>query len=131
MSEQRATPSRLDPLLRRLVYGACVSDEHIDELRLLCDIDIAHTTMLARCGHLVDKELQQLRSIAAELKATDFAVFRGRELERGIYMLYESVLAERVGRSIAGKIHLGRSRNDLNATLYRLRLRPRVLRLEW
>jgi argininosuccinate lyase len=40
-----------------------------------------------------------------------------------MYLLYEDYLMEQLGPDIAGRLHIGRSRNDLNATVLRLQIR--------
>ncbi|HET9770435.1 MAG TPA: lyase family protein, partial [Acidimicrobiia bacterium] len=54
---------------------------------------------------------------------------QGAEARRGQYLLYEDWLVTRLGERTAGILRTGRSRNDLNATVLRLRLRRPVDRL--
>ena len=63
------------------------------------------------------------------LRATRFAPLDGAEARRGRYLQYEDWLAARLGERTAGILRTGRSRNDLNATVLLLRLRPPVERL--
>ena len=63
------------------------------------------------------------------LRAGGFAPLQGAEARRGHYLLYEDWLAGRLGERTAGILRTGRSRNDLNATVLLLRLRPPVERL--
>src|SRR5438105_1725135 len=63
------------------------------------------------------------------LRATGFAPLQRAEARRGQYLLYEDWLAGRLGERTAGILRTGRSRNDLNATILLLRLRPPVERL--
>src|SRR5205823_6718531 len=58
-----------------------------------------------------------------------FAALRDRAAPRGLYLLYESYLIEQLGARAGGVLHTARSRNDLNATILRLRLRGPYLRL--
>ena len=46
-----------------------------------------------------------------------------QKIERGAYYLYENYLIDTLGMSIAGSMHIGRSRNDMNATMSKLMLR--------
>src|SRR5215217_4622929 len=48
---------------------------------------------------------------------------------RGWFLLYEDYLIENLGAETGGILQTGRSRNDLNATVFRLRLRAPYLRL--
>src|SRR5438105_14891208 len=63
------------------------------------------------------------------LRATGFAPLQRAEARRGRYLLYEDWLAGRLGERTAGILRTGRSRNDLNATVLQLRLRPPAMRL--
>ncbi|MBI4338665.1 MAG: argininosuccinate lyase, partial [Chloroflexi bacterium] len=87
---------------------------------------IAHARMLARQGIISDKDAEHivmgLTSIREEFEAGTFP-FRP-EME-DIHMAIEARLTERIG-PVAGKLHTGRSRNDLVATDMRLYIKEAV-----
>ncbi len=118
-----ATPAR------RLLFGA-TADEDIDAtLRFATEVDRAHLVMLAEGGLVArDRACRLLQEIDA-LRACDFAPLRGQAAPRGLYLLYETYLIDRLGAETGGVLQTGRSRNDLNATVLRLRLRGPYLRL--
>ncbi|MGH8992176.1 MAG: lyase family protein, partial [Acidimicrobiia bacterium] len=100
-----------------------------DELGAMSEVDRAHLVMLAE-RHLVPTATAA--AILAEimrLRSVDFAPLRNREARRGLYLLYEDWLVSRLGERTAGSSRLGRSRNDLNATVFLLRLRAPYQRL--
>lgn len=107
----------------RVVFGA-TADAAIDlELPYITVIDEAHLVMLAE-RRLVDTGaaaglLTEIRT----LRATGFAPLRGRPAPRGVYLLYEDHLIDRLGMRVGGVLHTGRSRNDLKATMHHLRVR--------
>src|SRR5581483_5069409 len=117
----------LTPTARRIVFGRAAPEA--PELALVSQVDRAHLVMLA------ERELVDRRAAAAllaeieGLRAARFAPLDGAEARRGRYLLYEDWLADRLGERTAGLLRTGRSRNDLNATVLRLRLRPPVSRL--
>jgi argininosuccinate lyase len=119
----------LTPTARRILFGK-TADESIDsDLGICTRIDKAHLIMLVESG-IVSREIAgKLLKIIDELSKSDFAALRGREAPRGLYLLYEDYLIERLGPRIGGIIQIGRSRNDLNATMFRIRLRQPYLRL--
>jgi argininosuccinate lyase len=122
----------LTPTARRIVFGGPAvspSDGGPPELALITQVDRAHLVMLAEQG-LVDRAgAAALLAEIEVLRAGGFAPLEGAEARRGRYLLYEDWLAGRLGERTAGLLRTGRSRNDLNATVLRLRLRPPVERL--
>jgi argininosuccinate lyase len=117
----------LTPTARRIVFGEPFTGD--PELRLVTQVDRAHLVMLAERS-LVDPAAAATVLVEIEgLRRSGFAALHGLEARRGRYLLYEDWLAARLGERRAGVLRTGRSRNDLNATVLRLRLRPPVERL--
>ncbi|MFF3350340.1 argininosuccinate lyase [Streptomyces sp. NPDC002779] len=111
------------PGLRRILYGA-TADHAIDhELGYMTAVDHAHLLMLAGCGIVPEDDVRTLLRAVSSLEEEGYAPLRGRHAPRGLYLLYEKHLAGMVGEDTAGRMHTGRSRNDLKATVCRLRLR--------
>ncbi|GLZ37980.1 lyase family protein [Actinokineospora sp. NBRC 105648] len=105
-----------------MVFGTTPA-ELAAELRLISTVDLAHVVMLARQDLLdADTAGSLLREIRA-LRAEDFASLHGVPAPRGAYLMYENQLAARLGDDVGGKLHTGRSRNDLKATTTILGLR--------
>jgi argininosuccinate lyase len=117
----------LTPTARRIVFGPPAPGP--SELLLVTRVDRAHLVMLAE-QELVDRAAAAALLVEIEhLRALGFGPLEGAEARRGRYLLYEDWLAGRLGDRTAGILRTGRSRNDLNATVLRLRLRPPVERL--
>lgn len=115
--------------IREVVFAEGGSGERVAELELLTQVDRAHVVMLA-CRGLVDPaKMARVLSTTEALRQSGFAPLLGRPAPRGLYLLYEGWLIEQTGAETGGLVHLGRSRNDLNATLFRLRLRSHWSRL--
>ena len=114
----------LDWRARAIVFGDCAASAVDDELRFQVDIDRAHLVMLVERNLLPQASARQLLAAIDTLVAQDFAPLRHRPAPRGSYLLYEQWLIETLGESIGGAAHLGRSRNDIAATMLRLRMRP-------
>jgi argininosuccinate lyase len=113
----------LDPRARRVVFGDHVEQAIRDELPFYVAIDRAHLVMLLERGILPRESVRRLLAAMDGLAARDYAPLRGRPAPRGLYLLYESWLVETLGEDVGGAVHLARSRNDINATVLRLRLR--------
>jgi len=96
----------------------------------LHEINIAHCIMLNEQGLLNASEtksiLQGLTSINSEKPYMDVE-FDGTFED--LFFLVERELGYRIGSEVAGKLHTGRSRNDMEHTMFRLQLRDRLTNL--
>lgn len=119
----------LDWRAQSIVFGKCVDPAIDEELRFQVEIDRAHLVMLAERHLLPPASACRLLTAIARLVEEDFESLRHRPAPRGPYLLYEHWLIETLGESIGGAAHLGRSRNDIAATILRLRMRPMYVRL--
>ena len=113
----------LDPRARHIVFGDDADRAIRDELPYYVQVDRAHLVMLVEAGLLPRDSGRRLLALMDQLVATGYAALKGRPAPRGLYLLYESWLIEMLGEDAGGAVHLARSRNDINATVLRLRLR--------
>jgi argininosuccinate lyase len=113
----------LGPRTRRVVYGEPTDAEQAAELALMTRVDQAHLVMLAEQQLIPAAAAAQLLACIDELAAGQFGALRSRPAPRGLYLMYEGYLIERLGPDIGGVLQSGRSRNDLKATTTLLRLR--------
>lgn len=114
--------STLHPEASAIVFDSDLQRAAKDELPFYADIDRAQAIMLERVG-LIDRDLA--RKVLAELdrlQAENFQSIAASPAPRGSYLAYEDHLCSVVG-SKASNLHLGRSRNDINATFLKLKLR--------
>ena len=117
----------LGPRTRRVVYGELTQAAIDAELPLTIRVDRAHLVMLAEQKLVSADAAGQLLRCMAELTADRFGPLLSRPAPRGLYLMYEGYLIERLGPDIGGVLHSGRSRNDLKATITSLRLRDWLL----
>jgi argininosuccinate lyase len=108
---------------RRVIYGELSPAEIAAELPLMIRVDQAHVAMLARQNLVSPAAATALLTCMDELAAEQFRPLFSRAAPRGLYLMYEGYLIERLGPDIGGVLHTGRSRNDLKATITSLRLR--------
>jgi argininosuccinate lyase len=107
---------------RRIVFRQDVA-EAVEELRAISDVDRAHVVMLTERSLIApDRARRLLRAIEA-LRETAFDRVLASPGARGLYLQYEAVLRETGGDDAGGTLHVARSRNDLNATVAKRRLR--------
>ncbi|MBI3688109.1 MAG: argininosuccinate lyase [Actinobacteria bacterium] len=115
--------------LQQIVYGRPAAGELAEELSLITTVDQAHLVMLAECGLIGREDAGRLLRRIAELRAQRFAPLVGVPAPRGRYLAYENQLIASLGPGTGGRLHTGRSRNDLNATIAAMRLRDASLDL--
>lgn len=114
---------------QQIVYGPPAPRERCDELHRTTEIDRAHLVMLVEQGLIPVPDAALLLAAIAELRRSDFAPLWHAPVPRGLYLAYENHLIDLVGADAGGKLHTGRSRNDLKATITALRLRDSVSNL--
>ncbi|HEX8558055.1 MAG TPA: argininosuccinate lyase [Pyrinomonadaceae bacterium] len=111
------------PTARRILFGGTTPAGVESELRYIALLDRAHLVMLAERGVVGREQAARLLERIAALEADDFAPLQAADAPRGIYLAYEDFLIAELGAETGGVLHTARSRNDLNATILRLRLR--------
>lgn len=93
------------------------------EFNYLATIDQAHLQMLYKQNIITAETLECVLEKIQQWKEENFAELVNKPAPRGFYLLYENALIQALGIDIAGQIHTARSRNDINATLFHLRLK--------
>jgi argininosuccinate lyase len=108
---------------RRILFEQNVNEQIDAELGVMCHIDKAHILMLQKAGLIGQPCAKQMLLTICSLEKSKFAPLRDRSFERGLYLSYESYLIERLGLDVGGMLQTGRSRNDLKATVQKIRMR--------
>lgn len=121
----------MHPRVRELTQRPGVEAAFAGDLALATRIDRAHVVMLVERRVLPSRQGAALLGAIDGLRERDFADLRGRPAPRGWYLMYERYLSDQLGPDVGGSLQLGRSRNDLSATLHQLRLRRPFLGLLW
>ncbi len=119
----------LDPILQQAMIAPSLGKRFPAVLAHITEINKAHVLMLAEQGILTSKQARDLARSIIALEQRDPAEFELDPAREDAYFNYEHALIEHVGSDIGGRVHIGRSRNDLNATIDRLRARRIVLAL--
>jgi argininosuccinate lyase len=113
------------PLLYDLLYDPQFAHDRVEVLPWLLRIDAAHVVMLAERGILARKSVAGLLRVNRELARE--LVLEPPPVHRGLYMVYERHYVDRLGPEVGGAAHVARSRNDINATVARMRLREELV----
>ena len=108
-----------------------LQENFADAQRLLLDpllaIHDAHLVMLVEQGIVPRTEARTIREALAQLDVAAIrqAAFDGRHED--LFFHVDHLLIEACGADTAGRLHTARSRNDIDMTMYRLRLRECLL----
>lgn len=128
MKDTGRIKSTLHPEASAIVFDADLRRAVSDELPFYAEIDRAQAIMLERVG-LIDRGLAKKVLVELnKLQAEGFQSIAASPAPRGSYLAYEDHLRAVIGKE-ASNLHLGRSRNDINATLVKLKLRGPYLKL--
>lgn len=116
----------IDPEAAAILFGE-INDATVEnELNYMVDIDLAHLIMMMEAGLIGAEDAIALIRRISDLQGSGFAALQGVSASRGTFMLYESLLIFETGEKVGGMLQAGRSRNDMGATILRLRLRKEL-----
>jgi argininosuccinate lyase len=113
-------------------YVRLVLADHFEDAKTLFliplfDIHYAHLVMLAETG-IISRE--DARAIRRALDGTDLEVLRASVYDsrsEDLFFHVDRLLLAAAGPDAAGRLHTARSRNDIDMTMYRMRLRDDLL----
>lgn len=96
----------------------------------LLAIHHAHGVMLAECGVLKAEEVRAIFGALGEaMDGFDPAALIYTGEHEDFFFWLEAELKRRLGADLAGRLHTGRSRNDIDHTIFKMALRERLLQL--
>lgn len=113
-------------IYREVVLEPLYLDARRELLAGMLDIHRAHGLMLAEEGIVGREEMQVILKALQRMEEIEWEYDPRFE---DIFFQMEEELAKEVSENVAGQLHTGRSRNDIDATLYRMVLREKTLRL--
>jgi len=113
----------------RLVLNENFEDAKALFLSPLMAIHYAHLAMLAETGILAKADARTLRSALDRIDLAKVHAVKFDGSCEDLFFHVETLLAGACGADVAGRLHTARSRNDIDMTMYRMRLRQLVLEL--
>jgi argininosuccinate lyase len=114
---------------RRAIFDSAIEQQVENDLPYMVMVDRAHLVMLVE-QRLVDYDCAvRLLEAIAGLEDSGFSPLQRLSAPRGLFLLYEDYLIEKLGARYGGILQMARSRNDLNATVLKMRLRGAYSRL--
>ena len=124
MSEKFPAPNYTENVLED-----CFEDAKRYFLEALFEVDYAHAVMLAEQKIITKDELRQLLKALRSIDLDKIRASRYDGSYEDLFFLIQNLLTENCDEDVAGKLHTARSRNDIDVTIYRLRLRRDALNL--
>ena len=134
-SKRRASPP--SPASERFpapVYSETVLAVNFEDakkyfLEALLEIHAAHTLMLSRQGILAESDARTILAAIAGLDRQAILAARYDGRSEDLFFYVQRLMVEACGEDVAGKVRTALSRNDIDLTLYRMRLRREVMRI--
>jgi argininosuccinate lyase len=118
------------PVYRDAVLAPLFESATRHHFRQLMRVNRASALVLAGRGLLSRPEAAAiLRALDEVEAATDVAALAYTGEHEDLFFLVEAELARRLGVETAGKLHTGRSRNDIDHTVFKLALKERLAAL--
>ena len=117
------------PEVVELVYRPRLGAELVEVFPHLSALNMAQLVMLAECAILTPAQARAIAGGLLRIEADGVAAITPDPLLEDSYFNVEARLIALVGADAGGRLHIGRSRNDLYAALDRLRAREVLLGL--
>lgn len=118
----------LDSELTSIVYGTPSEESRRAYFEDQSVVDLAHLVMLKKRNLIDASGARSLAATIVELRHSGFRDLLEAPAPRGEFVAYEEFLTGNLGRDIGGRLHTGRSRNDLNATIHSMNARRAWIR---
>lgn len=115
--------------IQRIIYAPRLASERADCFAQLSAVNMAHLVMLTETGILEPRVAATLARATLEIDAAGPDAMCWDAAREDAYYNYEARLVELAGIEAGGRIHAGRSRNDIGPTVDRMRVRDWCLRL--
>ncbi|MFJ5621555.1 argininosuccinate lyase [Peribacillus loiseleuriae] len=94
---------------------------------VMFDIHRAHVIMLCEQKIIKVEEANKMLAGIRKVAQTDLTLVSYEPQFEDLFFMMEAKIGEEIGDELAGKIHIGRSRNDMGVAMYRLVLRGHLL----
>lgn len=130
--QSKVSPRLAEPLapeILELIFRPRIERELALGIDDLCAVNEAHLVMLARTGLVEPAVASDLAEALSGIRRDGEDVIPRDPAREDGYFNFEALLMARAGAETGGRLHLARSRNDINATLDRLAMRRLVLDL--
>lgn len=128
--ESKVSKRLTEPLAREIlehIYGPRIARDFEKQFGYLTDVNQAHLLMLHKTGLISPDVAKKLAKGLLQMEAEGPCAVELDPAKEDPYFNYEAKLMSITGRDIGGRLHMGRSRNDIAPTIDRIRARSLVL----
>ena len=128
--ESKVSRRLKEPLAREIcehIYGPRLARDFAKQFDYLTDVNQAHLLMLSKTGLVSPETAKKLASGLLQMEAEGASAVELDPAKEDPYFNYEAKLMSITGRDVGGRLHMARSRNDIAATIDRMRARSIVL----
>lgn len=115
--------------IREYIYRPQLTQVDDDDFKAMLDLNQAHLVMLSEGGLIDRATARQLAQALLQMSGQGPDRDAVDTLLEDAYFAFETRLSVLAGAHAAGALHLARSRNDIGATLDRMRARTYALRI--
>ena len=115
------------PSYKESVLADCFEDAKRLFLDAIIEVDLAHALMLSERGIITHDEARALLAAVLTLDRERIRAARYDGSFEDLFFYVQQLITEACGEDVAGRLHTARSRNDIDVTIYRMRLRLDVL----
>ena len=119
----------LAPEVIKYIFQPRLEREFHGNFELLNQINMAHLSMLGHQKILDQYAVRRVASALVQMQAEGPNAVELDPAREEAYFNYEAHLIKLVGADLGGRIHTARSRNDMGATIDRMRARDFTLRI--
>ncbi len=117
------------PEVQSLIYQPRLSQEIATSFPHVVDVNQAHTIMLAEKGIISGEVARGLARALIEIEREGAQALAASPALEDVHFNFEAALIERAGADVGGRVHIARSRNDMGATIDRIRARHAYLQI--
>jgi len=113
----------------KYLFNPAIEGDNLRSFDNMCLINMAHAMMLCKEGIISRDDAFKLLQGLMDMYKRGAAALRLNPKYEDYYFNVEKNLIADVGVEVGGKLHTGRSRNDLHSTLTRMNIRDVTIRL--
>ncbi len=113
--------------IQRYMYQPRIFGDLERDFAAMQRVNRAHVVMLAERGIVARDSASALLGALSDMDAEGAAALPISTALEDLHLNIEAELVRRLGRDVGGQVHTARSRNDLYATMHRLKARTSVL----
>ncbi len=125
----RRLTEAMAPEVQDLIYRPRLAQEIASSFVHVVDVNQAHTIMLTERNIIAPDVARRLLRALVEIERDGPASIAPDPAREDVHYNLEAALIERTSPEIGGRIHIGRSRNDMGATIDRMRAREACLQI--